>query len=147
MADGTSGRLEHPPQVRAGGLVERLGPPLKIVGAALLGGLAWLVALLVVRLIRAHWAAIVVSFDLFWVRILALALLAALTLGFHLLRRRSRRLYAVIEIGAGLAVGWHGFGRLREEPFPAAVTIVGAVYVLIRAFDNYSKRPPARGQE
>jgi hypothetical protein len=59
--------------------------------------------------------------------------------GFYQLRERKKLIYATIELGAASGTAFVNFPQLIEKPFQAVLAIMGAIYITVRAFDNFYK--------
>lgn len=60
---------------------------------------------------------------------------------FYVLREKARFIYASIELGAAAATAYIALNRLatNNDLYAALIAILGALYVCVRAFDNYKK--------
>ncbi|PTL79104.1 hypothetical protein DAT35_36460 [Vitiosangium sp. GDMCC 1.1324] len=60
--------------------------------------------------------------------------------GLYWLRKRSRRLYAALELGFALMAAWTslGYSTLLNET-TKQVSIIGAIYLIVRALDNFAQ--------
>ncbi|OON67604.1 hypothetical protein [Hymenobacter sp. CRA2] len=60
---------------------------------------------------------------------------------FYVLREKARFIYASIELGAAAATAYIALNRLATngDLYVALIAILGALYVCVRAFDNYNK--------
>lgn len=62
-------------------------------------------------------------------------------------REHCLQYYALLEIGSGALIGIEGWLRyipnFNNEPWPAIVSLLGAVYIVVRGFDNRAKHRKA----
>jgi hypothetical protein len=74
-----------------------------------------------------------------WFLTSAVAVVLGFGGGLFLLRQHMRMFYAIAELSGAAAVAWSALGGRYESGLVFAVTLMGAVYLVVRGIDNMSQ--------
>jgi hypothetical protein len=78
-----------------------------------------------------------------WIRTILVAALVGLAHMLRMLKKRTPRGYALLELVTGIVISWINLGKgfnFHETDFPQRLAIlIGAVYLLKRGFDAYKE--------
>jgi hypothetical protein len=81
-------------------------------------------------------------------QILFVVIIVAVAISLYLLRRKRRRLYAMLEIAFGVSASIFAANGITaatdyDSQFRNLVAALGGIYIIIRGLDNWFYKPPA----
>lgn len=87
------------------------------------------------------WGQVPLLFESVWSRMMCSVCVVTIGIGFYILRERKRFLYASLELGVGIATAYNAASKLysNHETNAALLTLLGSIYITVRACDNYNK--------
>lgn len=87
------------------------------------------------------WDTFPLLFDSLWNRLLCSMTVVIVGLAFYVLRERRLFVYASVEIAAAAATAYNASAKLyvNHDNNAALITLLGSVYISVRAFDNFNK--------
>ena len=97
--------------------------------------------------VSAYWIQIPSFFDSIWNRIICTLCVAMFGIAFYVLRQRHRKIYASIEFGAGLGLAYYATTKLPgdQKTDAALAALLGCVYIIVRACDNFMQSKKQTG--
>ncbi len=79
-----------------------------------------------------------------WVQVVSVSALAATAFGLFRLKQRHPKVYAILEFLVGLTTAWLAVSPSSASSAERGAKIAAATYLLVRARDNWSKKPEPR---
>jgi len=76
------------------------------------------------------------AFNRWWVNLLTLPVIALVGLGLFHFKKKTRKWYGILEVMLGLVAGWLAISKVATAGLAEGITLVGAVYFVVRGIDN-----------
>lgn len=72
----------------------------------------------------------------FWANLIGLLIVISIGMGLYFIREKQRIFYGWLEIVFALISGWYGVSKMATAGFAEAISVVAAIYLMVRGIDN-----------